>query len=134
MNADEKPAHVTVMVHHVLSGYNSRLYPSRVQLIFFTLGVVDVLMPPPISDPHSFNTLYREWSFRNPTEQGSTVPILDELVAPHIESFNALFDDGAGDGSGLLSLAIKGIGEKVVFDGKDLDENGLPTGNRLSGE
>jgi DNA-directed RNA polymerase I subunit RPA2 len=89
-------------------------------------------MPPPISDPYSFNTLYREWSFRHPTEEGSTVPILDELVAPHIESFNALFDDGGGDGSGLLNLAIKGIGEKVVFDGKDLDENGLPTGNRLS--
>ncbi|KAH8118656.1 beta and beta-prime subunits of DNA dependent RNA-polymerase [Phellopilus nigrolimitatus] len=86
-----------------------------------------------------FDTLKREESFRNPTKNGLTVPILNEFVAPHIESFNALFDDsglpsGDGDGKGLLSLALQDIGERVVFDytGKS-DENGNPgLGNRLS--
>ena len=74
------------------------------------------------SDKSTFKTLTRERIFRQPSKSGSTVPILNEFVAPHIESFNALFDDsglpsGDGDGRGLLSLAIKDIGEKVVFDG-----------------
>ncbi|KII95280.1 hypothetical protein PLICRDRAFT_169948 [Plicaturopsis crispa FD-325 SS-3] len=70
----------------------------------------------------TFNTLAREESFKNPTQNGSSIPILNEFVAPHIESFNALFDDsglsaGDGDGQGLLSLGIKEMGERVVFDG-----------------
>jgi DNA-directed RNA polymerase I subunit RPA2 len=88
----------------------------------------------------TFNTLAREESFRNPTDKGSTAPILNEFVAPHIESFNALFEDsglpsGDGDGRGLLSLGIKEIGERVAFDGngKVSSESG-PTGwgNRMS--
>ncbi|KAF8076706.1 hypothetical protein FPV67DRAFT_1472397 [Lyophyllum atratum] len=70
----------------------------------------------------TFNTLAREKAFRNPPKDGSTYNILNEFVAPHLESFNALFDDsglpsGDGDGRGLLSLALKDIGERVVFDG-----------------
>ncbi|KAF8806271.1 beta and beta-prime subunits of DNA dependent RNA-polymerase [Phlegmacium glaucopus] len=70
----------------------------------------------------TFNTLAREESFRNPPKNGSTYNILNEFVTPHIESFNSLFDDsglpsGDGDGRGLLSLALKDIGERVVFDG-----------------
>lgn len=70
----------------------------------------------------TFNTLAREHSFRNPPKEGSTYSILNEFVAPHLESFNALFDDsglpsGDGDGRGLLSLALKDIGERVAFDG-----------------
>ncbi|EDR12738.1 uncharacterized protein LACBIDRAFT_246569 [Laccaria bicolor S238N-H82] len=60
----------------------------------------------------TFNTLVRENAFRNPPKEGSTYSILNEFVAPHLESFNALFDD-----SGLLSLALKDIGERVAFDG-----------------
>jgi hypothetical protein len=90
----------------------------------------------------TFNTLAREESFRNPTDKGSTIPILNEFVAPHIESFNALFDDsglpsGDGDGRGLLSLGIKEIGERVVFDGngKVSSESGeTGWGNRMSSE
>ncbi|KZT29445.1 beta and beta-prime subunits of DNA dependent RNA-polymerase [Neolentinus lepideus HHB14362 ss-1] len=88
----------------------------------------------------TFNTLQREKTFRNPPEDGASVPILNEFVTPHIESFNALFDDsglplGDGDGRGLLSLAIKDIGERVVFDGAgqvgaESDQTGW--GNRLS--
>lgn len=70
----------------------------------------------------TFNTLAREESFRNPPKDGFTYNILNEFVAPHLESFNSLFDDsglpsGDGDGRGLLTLSIKEIGERVVFDG-----------------
>lgn len=71
---------------------------------------------------NTFKTLEREEAFRNPAKKGSTVPILNEFVIPHLESFNALFDDsglaaGDGDGRGLLSLGLDDIGERVVFDG-----------------
>lgn len=86
-----------------------------------------------------FGTLRREQSFRNPTKKGHSVPILNELVAPHIESFNALFDDsglpsGDGVGTGLLSLAIRDIGEKVVFDytGREDEHGNRGLGNRMS--
>jgi DNA-directed RNA polymerase I subunit RPA2 len=88
----------------------------------------------------TFNTLAREHLFKYPPKNGAVTPILHEFVAPHIESFNALFDDsglpsGDGDGRGLLSLAIKEIGERVVFDGigqagSESGEKGW--GNRLS--
>lgn len=87
-----------------------------------------------------FDTLKREQSFKNPDKNGSTVPILNEFVAPHIESFNALFDDsglpsGDGDGKGQLSLALQDISERVVFDytGRT-EENAQHFGNRLTSE
>lgn len=72
--------------------------------------------------PSTFETLKRERLFRHPPQNGASVPILDEFVTPHLESFNALFDDSGlplkdGDGKGLLSLALKDIGERVVFSG-----------------
>lgn len=74
----------------------------------------------------TFNTLAREKSFRNPPKNGSTYNILNEFVTPHTESFNSLFDDsglpsGDGDGRGILSLALKDIGERTVFDGNGTD-------------
>ncbi|CAK5262905.1 unnamed protein product [Mycena citricolor] len=83
----------------------------------------------------TFSTLEREHSFRNPPTEGSTHKILNEFVAPHIESFNALFDDsglpsGDGDGRGLISLGLEDIGERVVFDGNGkADERGW--GNQM---
>lgn len=86
---------------------------------------------------HSFHTYAREKQFSNPSPTSHDIPILNELVAPHIESFNALFDDsglphGDGDGRGLLSLAIADIGERVVFDGKGSSGDSTIRGNRLS--
>lgn len=77
--------------------------------------------------PSTFETLKRERVFRHPPQNGASVPILNEFVIPHLESFNALFDDsglplGDGDGKGLLSLALKDIGERVVFSGTGLSE------------
>ncbi len=91
---------------------------------------------------HTFNTLVRESTFRHPPTGSSAFPILNEFVAPHIESFNALFDDsglplGDGDDLGLLSLAIRDIGERVVFDGASQSASGETHngwGNRLSSE
>lgn len=90
----------------------------------------------------TFNVLEREDSFRYPTEEGSTVPILNEFVRPYIESFNALFDDsglppGDGDGRGLLSLGLQEMGQRIIFDG--LGQLGLDgctpeLGNRMTGK
>ncbi|KAM6496181.1 DNA-directed RNA polymerase I polypeptide 2, partial [Amanita muscaria] len=81
----------------------------------------------------TFNTLAREESFRNPPKDGPAYKVLNEFVAPHIESFNALFDDsglpaGDGNGKGLISLGIKDIGERVVFDAT----GGENWGNRMT--
>ena len=83
----------------------------------------------------TFNTLEREKSFINPPKDGLSYDILNEFVTPHIESFNALFDDsglpvGDGDGRGIISLAIKDIGERVVFDGNGHESDSR--GNRIS--
>jgi DNA-directed RNA polymerase I subunit RPA2 len=90
----------------------------------------------------AFDTIGREKSFVQPTNVGSTFPILNEFIKPHLESFNALFDDsglpvGDGDGLGLLSLAIKDIGERVAFDSKGAVGPGNEPGhwgNRMSSE
>jgi hypothetical protein len=93
----------------------------------------------PDSSKHTFNTLARESAFRRPPTGGSAFPILNEFIAPHIESFNALFDDsglpfGDGNGLGLLSSAIKDIGERVVFDRarQSSSQSSHGWGNRLS--
>jgi len=68
------------------------------------------------------NTAERKQSVRNPPKNVSTYPMrLNKFVTPHIESFSALFDDsglpkGDGDGQGLLSLGLKDVCERVVFD------------------
>lgn len=121
----------------------------RVQILVriheqFTSSTASV-MPDASSAPahrhgSSFDTLRRENNFKFPPVKGSVAPILDEFVAPHLESFNALFDDsglpaGDGDHSGQLSLSIKDIGEHTVFDGKGqigLESGQTGWGNRLS--
>ena len=72
------------------------------------------------SIPHRYETLEREKRFKEPPEKGSSIPLLGELAKPHIESFDALFDDsgldrGDTDGRGLLNLGIKDIGLRTVF-------------------
>ncbi|GJJ07336.1 hypothetical protein Clacol_001537 [Clathrus columnatus] len=89
------------------------------------------------SKRHSFHTKVREKQFSNPSTTGHDIPILNEFVTPHIESFNALFDDsglphGDGDGRGLLSLGIADIGERVIFDQKNSSKDTTIRGNRLS--
>jgi DNA-directed RNA polymerase I subunit RPA2 len=74
----------------------------------------------------TFQTLEREAHFRRPPTDTTAHPELQKLVAPHIDSFNALFDSG-----GLLEAAIKDIQPKVVWDGKGKESD---RGNRLERE
>ena len=87
---------------------------------------------------YGFGTLKREQRFRHPSTTGHDAPELEALVAPHIESFDALFEGArdaegrpiAGDaGKGLLELAVQDLRSKVVFDGKGKEQGKL--GNRL---
>lgn len=84
--------------------------------------------------PTSFRTLDRERAFSHPSSEGHKYTAPQELVQPHVDSFNALFEgaprsDGAIDGSkGLLDMGIKDLLPKVVFDHKG-DDGSL--GNRL---
>lgn len=63
---------------------------------------------------HQYETLRRENLFRNPPKDHSAYPALKVAIAPHVESFNALF--GA---QGTISHALLDIGEKVYLDGDD---------------
>ena len=90
---------------------------------------------------YSFGTLQREHRFKHPSTTGHDAPELTALVAPHIESFDALFEGArdpegrpfAGDaGKGLLDLAVKDLRSKIVFDGKGKEQGKL--GNRLQCE
>lgn len=76
----------------------------------------------------SFRTLKREHDFRHPNKKGSAIPMLEELVAPHIESFDALFDDT--NGPSLIQLAIDDMTPRVVYDGSGGAQNPL-AGNKL---
>lgn len=80
-------------------------------------------------DHTTFRTLTRERQFRHPPAQASDVPALDELVAPHLESFNALVEDDV-TGKGLLQLGVEDVGEKWIFDGQGSER--LPWGNKIS--
>ena len=86
-----------------------------------------------------FRTLDREHAFRYPSSEGAKYPAPQQLVAPHIDSFDALFEgapigpNGQTDHSrGLLDLAMGDLQPKVVFDGKGAEEGAL--GNRLERE
>lgn len=77
---------------------------------------------------YSFGTLERENRFKYPSTTSHDVPSLEELVAPHIQSFDALFSDPA-TGKGLLELAVNDIPSKVIYDSKGKEQ--VRSGNRL---
>ena len=64
-----------------------------------------------------FDTARREKLFKFPPIDHTPYPALLETVKPHIESFNALFDDRK-----LLQAAAKDIGTKVFLDGKETQQ------------
>lgn len=92
----------------------------------------------PSSSKHTFKTLERERANRHPSVQGMDHPALEELVMPHIESFNALMEDlddvasaGKGRGKGLLQLGVEDLEPKVIFDGKN-GGNEASLGNKIT--
>ena len=73
---------------------------------------------------HEFNTLRREDLFRNPPKDHTAYPALQAAIAPHIESFNAVFEPG-----GLLAHGLQDIGTKTFLDGDERE--GLVGKNKL---
>lgn len=78
-------------------------------------------MPPSASNPptsttwtHEFDTIRRENLFRNPPKDHSAYPALKAAIAPHVESFNALFGK-----DGLIAQGLLDIGTKTYLDGDD---------------
>lgn len=65
---------------------------------------------------HEFDTLRREDLFQNPPKDHSAYPALQAAIAPHIESFNALFEK-----DGLIAQGLLDIGTKTYLDGDDRD-------------
>ena len=59
-----------------------------------------------------FDTLRREKLFRNPPTDRTAFPLLAEAVAPHVQSFDALFGP-----DGLVQHAVRDIGTKRFLDG-----------------
>lgn len=91
---------------------------------------------PPVSS--NFRTLDREKAFRNPSTSEMKYPAPQALVAPHIDSFDALFEsapmgpNGQVEQSlGLLDMAIADLQPKVIFDGQGAEGS---LGNRLESE
>ena len=63
---------------------------------------------------HEFDTIRREDLFRNPPKDHTAYPALKAAIAPHVESFNALFQK-----DGLVSQGLSDIGTKTYLDGDD---------------
>lgn len=59
-----------------------------------------------------YDTLRRERLFRHPPKDHTAYPMLAAAVRPHIDSFNALFDDNK-----VMEAALKDIGTKTFLDG-----------------
>ncbi|KAJ5809512.1 DNA-directed RNA polymerase I subunit RPA2 [Penicillium pulvis] len=60
-----------------------------------------------------YDTLRRENLFRNPPKDHTAFPSLAESIRPHVDSFNALFED-----SKILAAGLKDIGIKTFLDGE----------------
>ena len=63
---------------------------------------------------HEFDTLRREDLFRNPPKDHSAYPALEAAISPHIQSFNALFEE-----NGLVAKGLLDIGTKTYLDGDE---------------
>jgi DNA-directed RNA polymerase I subunit RPA2 len=72
-----------------------------------------------------YNTVKRQKLFQNPPKDHSAFPALAAAVKPHIESFNALFDQG------LLDESLKDIGIHTAVDGDPRDTSRATPRNKL---
>ncbi|ROT40098.1 DNA-directed RNA polymerase I subunit RPA2 [Sodiomyces alkalinus F11] len=66
---------------------------------------------------HEYNTIRRENIFKNPPKDHTAYPALQAAVAPHINSFNALFRSDIQPT--LVEHALADIDEKIYLDGDD---------------
>ncbi len=92
---------------------------------------------------HTFFPLERQERYSAPTDKGFVAPELTELVAPNIESFNALWAEDPSldppasaisgyhnEGTGLLEKSLRRLPPRIVFDGQGDANGGL--GNRIT--
>ena len=73
-----------------------------------------------------FDTTRRQRLFQNPPKDRTAYPALFDAIKPHIESYNAVFEQG-----GYLEQGIKDIGTKTFLDGDPYNRDPR-TCNRLS--
>ena len=69
--------------------------------------------------PSTFRTLERQSESLNPSSKSVHYPKLSALSAPHVESFNSIFD--LGGSPGILERAVLDIGKLAIFDTKTED-------------
>lgn len=60
----------------------------------------------------NYDVLRREQLFRHPPKDHTAYPALADAIRPHVDSFNALFDDAK-----VLEHGLKDIGTKTFLDG-----------------
>lgn len=75
---------------------------------------------------HEYDTLRREALFRHPPTDHTAYPALQAAVNPHIESFNAILQDG-----GLLAHALDDIGTREYLDVENPSDGETPNRLRL---
>ena len=61
----------------------------------------------------NYDVLRREQLFKNPPKDRTAYPALAASIKPHVDSFNALFED-----SKVLEAGLKDIGTKTFVDGE----------------
>ncbi|KAE8324101.1 hypothetical protein BDV39DRAFT_124517 [Aspergillus sergii] len=61
----------------------------------------------------NYDVLRREHLFKNPPKDRTAYPALAASIKPHVDSFNALFED-----SKILEAGLKDIGTKTFIDGE----------------
>ncbi|RKP34163.1 hypothetical protein BJ085DRAFT_17078 [Dimargaris cristalligena] len=91
------------------------------------------MIAPNTTDASTFQTLKWNQEAINPGRQAA-YPALQAAVAPHLESFNAIFE-GSRDSPALIDLALNDLPERVVYDLPPDSQTlggGSQPGNRLS--
>ena len=75
-----------------------------------------------------YDTLRRNKLYKNPPRDRSAFPLLQAAVRPHVESFNAIFDDNDDN---LINKALADIGTHTVVDGDPKDASRATPRNTL---
>lgn len=65
-----------------------------------------------------FGTIKREQDAINPSKTGSAYPELHKLIAPHLDSFNAIKTTNGGRGKGLLEMGVADLARRDIRDSK----------------
>src|ERR1700760_4214421 len=74
-----------------------------------------------------YETIRRPKLFQTPPQDRTAYPALQAAIAPHVQSFNAILEEG-----GLMNEALKEIGTQIFLDGDaTLPATDQPPRNRL---